>query len=919
MNMNKGLKQIFQEHKGKVSDKWSLYLDEWDRLFEEFKDKKINLLEIGIQNGGSLEVWSEYFQKARKIIGCDIDLKCELLKFNDDRITVIVGNANSDECEKKIIQQASEFGIIIEDASHYSSEIVRSFARYFPYLNDGGIYIVEDLHFSYWESYEGGLNNPFSAMVFFKRLADLVNYEHWRNKKPRESLLAEFSAKFGVAFTELDLSKIHSIELINSLCIIKKMPREKNLLGRRVVVGEDEFVTTGGEELTGTAVQDYAQKIKDDAALDVFELIEQNKKLLQQVAEKEHSLQVYSAQASQLVQAVQAITSHSSEQEKRLEELEGQYKEISTSKAWHAVLLLRRVWVILLPSGSLRWRLARKMRPLLLYPLKLRRTYKTNQDLRLIRKSGFFDLDWYLARNFDVVNANIDPVSHYLFFGGSEGRDPGPNFSSAAYLAAYEDVKKAGINPLVHYLRNGRTEGRLPISDVEFSHLTGTGEFPSVTIVHSVNGSLPDRKIQGAKQDLYIPLPALQMDPPTGLWERVTGSLKYTDFLVSISQDDYLTTDFGLQIPISDEQALYAERKISYIHLYSVPRKEHFMETDAYFAIGLNVDSVPIGQYALNDIVMLLKRLLDENHICRSLNLHHFKGWNLQALNSVLSAIQPAHTFFTIQDYFFACPQPNLLRNQREFCNAPHVESNSCTICESGGIRKEHLHLVTQLFSAYPFSVIAPTRSAEDIWKKVFPDHTGEIRVVPPVKLKRTPVRLPIYPNDPIRIAYAGQDVRIMGWEAWRLLVDKSAVDDLEFFHLGSCAGKHRETFEQVSTSRQNRTAMIDALLRNRIDVLFFWPIYPEPFSFVFYEAMAAGCFVITSNQTGDVAKHVKEQGNGMVFERSEAMLAYLSDPATLRNDLLDFRRRFPNAFTLETNSSIADLVKPMLPSWSQK
>jgi glycosyltransferase involved in cell wall biosynthesis len=191
--------------------------------------------------------------------------------------------------------------------------------------------------------------------------------------------------------------------------------------------------------------------------------------------------------------------------------------------------------------------------------------------------------------------------------------------------------------------------------------------------------------------------------------------------------------------------------------------------------------------------------------------------------------------------------------------------------------------------------------------------------VVPLVKLKQSPVRLPIKTNDPIRIAYVGQGVRQMGWEAWRLLVNKFVLDDYEFFHLGSWAGKHREYFEQVSTSRLKRTVMIDALQRNWIDVLFLWPIYRETFSFVFYEAIAAGCFVITSNQSGDVADYVKEHGNGMVFERFEAVQAYLSDPATLRKDLLDFRRRYPNAFTLETHNSIADLIKPILPSWSQK
>jgi len=73
--MKKTLKQLFLEHQGKVSDKWSLYLDEWDRFFKPYRDQSINLLEIGIQNGGSLEIWSRYFPKAGKLVGCDIDKK----------------------------------------------------------------------------------------------------------------------------------------------------------------------------------------------------------------------------------------------------------------------------------------------------------------------------------------------------------------------------------------------------------------------------------------------------------------------------------------------------------------------------------------------------------------------------------------------------------------------------------------------------------------------------------------------------------------------------------------------------------------------------------------------------------------------------------------------------------------------------
>ena len=58
---DKTLKQIYVEHTGKVSDKWSIYLSEYDRILSEYRHKPLCMLEIGIQNGGSLEIWSKYF------------------------------------------------------------------------------------------------------------------------------------------------------------------------------------------------------------------------------------------------------------------------------------------------------------------------------------------------------------------------------------------------------------------------------------------------------------------------------------------------------------------------------------------------------------------------------------------------------------------------------------------------------------------------------------------------------------------------------------------------------------------------------------------------------------------------------------------------------------------------------------------
>jgi glycosyltransferase involved in cell wall biosynthesis len=88
------------------------------------------------------------------------------------------------------------------------------------------------------------------------------------------------------------------------------------------------------------------------------------------------------------------------------------------------------------------------------------------RDSEVVSASGMFDQDWYLKQNPDVASSGIDPLEHYIVFGGLEGRDPGLAFQSRWYLAQNPDVASSGMNPLVHYLSFGKAEGRLPGASV---------------------------------------------------------------------------------------------------------------------------------------------------------------------------------------------------------------------------------------------------------------------------------------------------------------------------------------------------------------------------------------------------------------------------------------------------------------------
>lgn len=246
------LLETYRAHDGKISDRWLAYLKQYDLLFTPWRDRPVRLLEIGIQNGGSLEIWARYFPKASLLVGCDADPMCEGLAYDDPRIRVVVGDASSDDTERRIVVHSPEWDIVIEDGSHRSRHIVDAFARFFPMVSAGGMFIAEDVHCSYWREFEGGLANPFSSIAFFKRLADVVNFEHWGLTVSRKEYLAGFAVQYDCHFDEGVLSQVHSVEFVNSQCVVRKREAADNRLGPRLIVGTVEQVSTGVKRYDGT-------------------------------------------------------------------------------------------------------------------------------------------------------------------------------------------------------------------------------------------------------------------------------------------------------------------------------------------------------------------------------------------------------------------------------------------------------------------------------------------------------------------------------------------------------------------------------------------------------------------------------------------------------------------------------------------
>ncbi|HZR69598.1 MAG TPA: class I SAM-dependent methyltransferase [Burkholderiales bacterium] len=153
----------------------------YEKLARARRRQPVTLLEIGIggyskrTGGESLLMWEAYFRKGR-VYGIDLRDKTDLSR---GRIKVFQCSQVDREKLTALAREIGPFDFIIDDGSHVNAHQIETFRILWPYVKNGGTYVVEDVQTSYWPRFGGGalgsLAYQRSCMSFFKGLADSVN------------------------------------------------------------------------------------------------------------------------------------------------------------------------------------------------------------------------------------------------------------------------------------------------------------------------------------------------------------------------------------------------------------------------------------------------------------------------------------------------------------------------------------------------------------------------------------------------------------------------------------------------------------------------------------------------------------------------------------------------------------------------
>lgn len=199
------LEKYFTENTGKLIHKWKHYFEVYDRHFSRFRGTDVHIVEFGVSQGGSLQMWKEYFGPKCKIYGVDINPHCKQLE--EDQVEIFIGDQQDRAFLKSLANSVPRIDILIDDGGHTMKQQIHTFEELFSHIEENGVYLCEDCHTSYWDSFGGGYKRRGSFIEYSKNFIDYINAWHSETGK--------------LSVTEFTKSA-HSLHFYDSIVAIEK-------------------------------------------------------------------------------------------------------------------------------------------------------------------------------------------------------------------------------------------------------------------------------------------------------------------------------------------------------------------------------------------------------------------------------------------------------------------------------------------------------------------------------------------------------------------------------------------------------------------------------------------------------------------------------------------------------------------------
>ena len=365
--------------------------------------------------------------------------------------------------------------------------------------------------------------------------------------------------------------------------------------------------------------------------------------------------------------------------------------------------------------------------------------------------------------------------------------------------------------------------------------------------------------------------------------------------ILAVSGGNILTSLGGTEKVIISHQKMFVNKGIDYLYIY--PVKKNIGSLNIYYYWGTIFNGRFKGLFTTKELINLLSF---EYHgdLLFKIHIHHLRGINLHELGVILDTFKKTEIFIYVHDYYLICDQFTLLNDKNLFCGAGLPSPQKCNNChwvKSKDNVFARLEFIRQYFDRVQF--IAPSETAKNVLVNSISEIKGKVAVIYHQTLVGQYKENFNHLNekDSIKVAFCGLPNEIKGWPVWVKAADKAFENGSKilYYHFGKAAEEEPKYMKNIPVGFQNNeTSMTEALRENNIDCVVLWSQWPETYSYVYYECIAANAFLITHKNSGNIAYQVKNNNTGIVLNDDDELENLLINLKVLRKAINDYHSR---------------------------
>lgn len=125
--------------------KWDQYLQVYQRHFAYFAGQAVDVLEIGVQSGGSINMFESVLGSKCHYYGMDVNKNC--MKFNDTTTTIFIGDQGDGLTWTRFFKTVvGTLDVVVDDGGHMAYQMLTTLKEVLPHLKVGGSLATEDIH-----------------------------------------------------------------------------------------------------------------------------------------------------------------------------------------------------------------------------------------------------------------------------------------------------------------------------------------------------------------------------------------------------------------------------------------------------------------------------------------------------------------------------------------------------------------------------------------------------------------------------------------------------------------------------------------------------------------------------------------------------------------------------------------------------